>query len=1690
LVAVNGASTSAAVNFQVVTPQAFGAKNGGGVLGGGLGLRTTRGTMVVDSMVLLNGTYSVANADLDASSPGNQAYLPLRILSAGPIRFGNATISVLGQNASGGAGGNGGPGGGGGGGGALSSGGAGYAGGGGVGDINGTTRTGGVGTGSNTGSSYYHGGSGFSGVAGGRGTEYNNPGANNDEGGGGGAGHPFGTSGTNGLYGSSSPAGGYGAGSGGGQGPSGFPFTYATYAGGGGGYANTGGPGGGSGNNAGQPNGNPMISPLAGGSGGGSANIWFSSGNAAGNGGGGGGAVELTTFTNFILPFGSVDARGGSGSNGNGGYPANPSGGGGGSGGAIVIGARDSISIGTAFQSPSLIVNGGGHGSGYNSGGDGSVGRVRLDGRVSNQNGNTNTSNYFTSGKDYVGPNTSYVNATKTTFTINGYGKGWIPSGDVGNSLLVYYRFPSTGWRTVTVTTSNPGNSKTAFWTSGALTRSVLPQDSVVYIAALQNDGNAPGTSQYLREPQYVMTHTGGMIAHLPGSPRIATRDSIFEFGQVRVGKCKDTSFKVYNVGTALLRVDTGRLSGIGAGAFVVRTLDSLRINQGDSSTIYFSFCPSDTLCYSALLTITSNDTLRRILLHGCGIQPQILSFQTIDFGAVKVDQCKDTTFDFSNIGSDTLHVTRQLFGDTHFKLIAPALGYVLKPGAKIAVTLEYCATDTNSRRSADTVRSDARDSVHIITLLARGKIGILSVPPLIDFGAVSVGSCKDTTFSIANTGTDSISVTRQLFGLPNFTLVKPPTPYTLAPGASINVTLEYCATDTGAIQSADTLHVTTRDSSKFIVLTGHSGYGILSTISAIDFGLVDVGSCKDTTIQLSNIGTDTLTIIAPPVFTSGFTVPAGQLPISIPPGSSKPFTLRYCPSDTLQHTSTDSVRARKPGVGKPITVTGKGIRGILTTPNALDLGCVVLGQTIDRSVTLKNVGPASVTSIQARVVGSSDLTILHNPSSSISPNAVDSIVVRFSATILGSVNAHIEITSSGSTVEIPVTAKVSVAPHLIVLDTLLNFDTVTVGDSVTLCVRVMNPSCAALDVKDLSIASTHGGVFHVAANTTPKIIADSAITQLCITFKPTQNALEDGFVTFVLDSGTAPGVHLIGQGAAPVIQVHPQALDFGDVLVLTTSVAQTVEVVNLGIAIAQSGSPSIVGPNATEFAFTGLARAIGKNDSIAYSLTMSPATVGLKRAYFVIPVAGRLDSVLLTGRGVQPGILVSRQRIDFGKVDVNPAPVPQQTFVVKNTGSSPLTVSSITSSGDPSFTFAQTPVGSVTLSKLTDSIIVTINFNPTSTGVKAGQIAINNTTADQPVVDLGGEGVQAILSVSVDTVNFGSVYLGAAKDSISAITIKNTGYGKTLTVTSASIVGTNPGDFLVQVPAQGTLAPGESRSFDARFTPSAVGQRNADLQLSSDVRGAGKPSNVHLLGNGLSNGVPIVLYSDTIYTLAGQHIKLPILIDRDLTVSKTQSITFRVQFDPRLLLLSAGEAGPALSAQSQITMKQFSRGDAEFTVTSPTPIGGPGTIANLDMEVLVAPVQSSAVKIITANFGNSAASLAKLNQGLVITQACDTTVHILLQGKAVTISQNSPNPFNPRTTVNVTVRAAGRVRVIVYDELGREVLTPLDQQLLPGEYQVVIDGSHIESGNYRYAVQWENYGQVIREMKSMTIIK
>jgi hypothetical protein len=73
---------------------------------------------------------------------------------------------------------------------------------------------------------------------------------------------------------------------------------------------------------------------------------------------------------------------------------------------------------------------------------------------------------------------------------------------------------------------------------------------------------------------------------------------------------------------------------------------------------------------------------------------------------------------------------------------------------------------------------------------------------------------------------------------------------------------------------------------------------------------------------------------------------------------------------------------------------------------------------------------------------------------------------------------------------------------------------------------------------------------------------------------------------------------------------------------------------------------------------------------------------------------------------------------------------------------------------------------------------------------------------------------------------------------------------------------------------------------------------------------------------------------------------------------------------------------------------------------------------------------------------------------------------------KSVMLAQNYPNPFNPVTTIRFEIPQLSDVSLKVFDILGREVMTLVNQEVPAGVYHVRFDGSKLPSGVYFYRLQ------------------
>jgi hypothetical protein len=84
------------------------------------------------------------------------------------------------------------------------------------------------------------------------------------------------------------------------------------------------------------------------------------------------------------------------------------------------------------------------------------------------------------------------------------------------------------------------------------------------------------------------------------------------------------------------------------------------------------------------------------------------------------------------------------------------------------------------------------------------------------------------------------------------------------------------------------------------------------------------------------------------------------------------------------------------------------------------------------------------------------------------------------------------------------------------------------------------------------------------------------------------------------------------------------------------------------------------------------------------------------------------------------------------------------------------------------------------------------------------------------------------------------------------------------------------------------------------------------------------------------------------------------------------------------------------------------------------------------------------------------------------------------------TLNQNYPNPFNPSTQIEFILPGELKVDLKVYNILGQEVATLLNETLTPGRHSVTFNAGNLASGVYIYRINAGGYTSA----KSMLLLK
>lgn len=83
-------------------------------------------------------------------------------------------------------------------------------------------------------------------------------------------------------------------------------------------------------------------------------------------------------------------------------------------------------------------------------------------------------------------------------------------------------------------------------------------------------------------------------------------------------------------------------------------------------------------------------------------------------------------------------------------------------------------------------------------------------------------------------------------------------------------------------------------------------------------------------------------------------------------------------------------------------------------------------------------------------------------------------------------------------------------------------------------------------------------------------------------------------------------------------------------------------------------------------------------------------------------------------------------------------------------------------------------------------------------------------------------------------------------------------------------------------------------------------------------------------------------------------------------------------------------------------------------------------------------------------------------------------------------LEQNFPNPFNPSTAIKYSLPNSGLVKIKIYDTLGREISTLVNEVKNTGIHHVIFNGSDLSSGIYFYKLDFNEYMSV----KKLILVK
>ncbi len=285
------------------------------------------------------------------------------------------------------------------------------------------------------------------------------------------------------------------------------------------------------------------------------------------------------------------------------------------------------------------------------------------------------------------------------------------------------------------------------------------------------------------------------------GPPLLSFSTKSVAFGAVGIGYSSTKDLTITNIGGVAVTMASIASSDP---RFTVST-DNNTLDPNGSVMAAIKFQPTSKEVLNAYIVIESNsifspDTVS-VTGWGTGSASIEVDKRSLNFGDVKMGSSKSLALNISNTGNDTLTISSITTNNPGFTVAIASKA--LLPGEAFDDTVYFSPTGPGPVSGELTLISNASTSPTTLPLMGSGvppEITLSIDPTFIFFGDVAVGSYKDTTLTVTNTGNDTLRIASFTSGDPHFTLETPIE--ALAPAEFQTFTLRFTPTAAGALST------------------------------------------------------------------------------------------------------------------------------------------------------------------------------------------------------------------------------------------------------------------------------------------------------------------------------------------------------------------------------------------------------------------------------------------------------------------------------------------------------------------------------------------------------------------------------------------------------------------------------------------------------------------------------------------------------------------------------------------------------------------------------------------------------------------------------------------------------------------------------------------------------------------------